>query len=112
MIQPCRPPVEHPVPIAKARTRPIEGPSERFAFSGELQFGAFGEVPDEAAIQCIGGLIERKSATTEPVVWRESRMPGIGGCGRVSSFDRGGERSPANRTGVPASSNTSEPVGP
>jgi len=80
--------------------------------SGEIQLGAFGKVPDEAGIECIGGLIERKSATTQPVVWRGSRMPGIGGCGRVSRFDRGGERSLANRTGVPTSSNTLKPVGP
>src|SRR6202011_3581597 len=99
-------------PIAKARTGPIEGASERFAFASELQFGAFGKVCDEADVQCIGGLIQRESTTPQPIARRESRMAGIGGGRRVTSLDCGREPGPGNRAGVPAAPNILEPVGP
>src|SRR5258708_38971664 len=66
-------------PIAKARTRSIEGTSDRFAFSSELQFGAFGKVLDEADIQCIGGLLPPTSPPPQSIPRPDSRAGRIGG---------------------------------
>src|SRR5258708_30949857 len=64
-------------PVAKARTRSIEGSSDHFCLSSKLQFGAFGKILDEADIECVGGLLQPKSPTAPAIICSETGMTSI-----------------------------------